>query len=98
MAPDRPTEPSSPSASGPAGAATPQARCRVAVTLEQSWHEVPGGTASAALGSIDALLAHGDPEGRVGFDLIGVAARHRADPPDPWKPAIEVRRLALPRL
>lgn len=65
---------------------------RVAVTLEQCWHEVPGGTARAALGSIDALRTHTD------LELIGVAARHRHLPPLPWRPSIDVRHLPLPRL
>ncbi len=64
---------------------------RVAVTLEQCWHRVPGGTAVAALESVAALLAHRD------LDLVGVSARHRADPPDPWRPPIPVRSLPLPR-
>jgi glycosyltransferase involved in cell wall biosynthesis len=44
---------------------------RVAVTVEQFWHRVPGGTARATRGCIDGLIEVG------GFDLVGVAARHR---------------------
>lgn len=65
---------------------------RVAVTLEQCWHEVPGGTASAALESIRALLTHTD------LDLIGVSARHSHPPPVPWVAPIPVCGLPLPRL
>lgn len=67
-------------------------RLRVAVTLEQCWHAVPGGTARAALESIEALLAHSD------LDLVGVSARHSAPPPVAWVPAIPVKALPLPRL
>lgn len=65
---------------------------RVAVTLEQCWHEVPGGTAQAALESVRALQAHGSVE------LIGVSARHAHDPSEAWRPSIPVRPLPLPRL
>ncbi len=65
---------------------------RVAVTLEQCWHRVPGGTARAALETTRALHAGG------GVELVGVAARHRFDPPRPWVPSIPVAMLPLPRL
>ncbi len=65
---------------------------RVAITLEQCWHRVPGGTAVAALESVAALGAHDD------LELVGVAARHRALPPEPWRPSIPVRSLPLPRV
>jgi glycosyltransferase involved in cell wall biosynthesis len=65
---------------------------RVAVTLEQCWHAVPGGTARAALESVRALQAHTD------LDLVGVSARHRRPPTAAWSPSIPVRALPLPRL
>jgi glycosyltransferase involved in cell wall biosynthesis len=65
---------------------------RIAFTLEQCWHPVPGGTAVAAIELARALEHDG------GLELVGVAARHRADPPDPWAPPIPVRRLPLPRV
>lgn len=65
---------------------------RVAVTLEQCWHEIPGGVASSAIESLRALRAHTD------LRLVGVAARHPSPPPEPWVPPIEVRHLPLPRL
>jgi glycosyltransferase involved in cell wall biosynthesis len=65
---------------------------RVAVTLEQCWHTVPGGTARAALDSIRALQAHTD------VDLVGVSARHGSPPPPAWAPSIPVEALPLPRL
>ena len=64
---------------------------RVAVTLEQCWHRVPGGTASSALGTVDALRQRDD------IDCIGVAACHRSGPPEPWVPSIETRHLRLRR-
>ncbi len=67
-------------------------RLRVAVTLEQCWHRVPGGTARSALESIDALRSHGD------VDLIGVSAHHRSSPAQAWTPSIETRSFRLPRL
>jgi glycosyltransferase involved in cell wall biosynthesis len=68
------------------------AEVRIAVTLEQCWHRVPGGTASSALAAVRALQA------RDGLELIGVSARHRRLPPEPWTPPIPVRSLPLSRL
>jgi glycosyltransferase involved in cell wall biosynthesis len=64
---------------------------RVAVTLEQCWHRVPGGTATSALGTVAGLLARDD------VDCIGVAACHRSIPPPPWTPPVAVRHLRLRR-
>ena len=44
---------------------------RVAYTLEQCWHDVPGGTATSMLRLAQELLQREDT------DLIGVAGRHR---------------------
>ncbi|HSL59812.1 MAG TPA: glycosyltransferase family 1 protein [Acidimicrobiales bacterium] len=65
---------------------------RVAVTLEQLWHRVPGGTARAAIDVAAAVAARGD------VDQIGVAARHDGPPDEPWVSPIELRHLPLPRL
>lgn len=65
---------------------------RVAVTLEQCWHRVPGGTARATLDTVAAVARRGDVE------QIGVAARHRALAADAWRTSIEVRQLPLPRI
>ena len=65
---------------------------RVAFTLEQCWHRVPGGTAVAALELARALVAR--PE----LELCGVAARHRHPPPEHWRPPIPVSHLPLPRI
>ena len=64
---------------------------RVAMTVEQCWHRVPGGTAVAALGMARALLP------RPGLDLVGVAALHRAPAPAAWSPPLRVAHLPLPR-
>ncbi len=60
---------------------------RIAYTLEQCWHRVPGGTAVAALETLDQLAARPD------LELIGVAGTHTGPPPPPWAPPIEVRAL-----
>ena len=73
---------------------------RVAVTLTQCWHRVPGGTASATLGVVRALQATEE------FDLIGVAPAgelrrpgswgRSALPAAPFTPPVPVARLPLP--
>jgi glycosyltransferase involved in cell wall biosynthesis len=65
---------------------------RVAYTIEQCWHRVPGGTGVATLEMARALARRDDVE------LIGVAAAHRAPPPDAWAPPIPVAHHRLPRL
>jgi glycosyltransferase involved in cell wall biosynthesis len=65
---------------------------RVAITLEQCWHSVPGGTASSALSLVSAMRKRSDVE------LLGVAARHDRLPPAPWTPSIRMHQLPLPRV
>ena len=65
---------------------------RVAVTLEQCWHRVPGGSARATLDTVAAVAGHGDVE------QIGVSAWHRDPAPESWRPTIPVRPLPLPRV
>lgn len=60
---------------------------RIAYTLEQCWHRVPGGTAVAALETLTELAL------RPGLELVGVAGTHATPPPAPWTPAIDVRML-----
>ena len=67
-------------------------RLRVAVTLEQCWHAVPGGTASSALETVKALQKRDDVE------VLGVAARHAPLPPQPWTPTVRMHQLPLPRI
>ena len=69
----------------------PTSPLRVALTLEQCWHRVPGGTAVAALGMAGAL------EERDDVEVVGVAAAHRGPAPPAWTPPIEVEHLPLPR-
>ena len=64
---------------------------RVAAVVEQCWHRVPGGTAVAAIRTLDALADRGD------VDLVGIAARHRRPAPDGLGPPIPVRHARLPR-
>lgn len=64
---------------------------RVAVNLEQCWHDVPGGTARTSIDVAEALAA------RNGIEVVGVAARHRHPPPEPWRPTVPVHHLPLPR-
>jgi glycosyltransferase involved in cell wall biosynthesis len=65
---------------------------RVAVTVEQSWHRVPGGTARSTLDSLRAVSGLG------GIEQIGVSALHRRPPGDDWVPTIPVRAVPLPRV
>ncbi|NLD76094.1 MAG: glycosyltransferase family 4 protein, partial [Acidimicrobiales bacterium] len=67
-------------------------RRRVAVTLEQCWHRVPGGTATSILETVAALKERPD------LEVVGVAARHAEPPPAPFQPAVTVSHLPLPRL
>ena len=62
---------------------------RVAYTLEQCWHRVPGGTGVAALRIAEALGPHNDVR------LVGVAGRHRHLPPEPWVPSIPIAHLPV---
>lgn len=66
---------------------------RVAVTLEQCWHRVPGGTATAAL----EVLREWGPRARR-WEPVGVSARHTSPPPAAFRPSIPVAQLPLPRL
>jgi glycosyltransferase involved in cell wall biosynthesis len=64
---------------------------RVAATLEQCWHRVPGGTATSIIGAVGALAARPDTE------VVGVSARHRHAPDAPWSTPVPTRALPLPR-
>jgi glycosyltransferase involved in cell wall biosynthesis len=63
-------------------------RPRVAVTLTQNWHAVPGGTAVAANALAAALAA----TGRV--DLVGIVPAGAAPAP-PWQPPVPTAALPL---
>ena len=64
---------------------------RVAVTVEQSWHVVPGGIATSTVELLKVLRRRGD------LDLVGVSARHREPPAGAFAPPVPVRQLPLPR-
>ncbi len=64
---------------------------RVAFTLEQCWHRVPGGTAASELARASALARRAD------VDIVGVAARHHHPPTEGFAPSVAVRQLRLPR-
>lgn len=64
---------------------------RVAYTLEQCWHDVPGGSATAALRVLHELMERTDVE------LVGVAGKHRRVPESAFVPAARVRQLPIAR-
>ena len=64
---------------------------RVAYTLEQCWHDVPGGTAVATLRVLDELL------GRDDVEIVGVAGRHRRPPEAAFVPTADVAQLPIAR-
>ena len=64
---------------------------RVAYTLEQCWHDAPGGTAVAAIEVARRLAPRDD------VTLVGVAGRHRAAPHPEWRSPIPIAQLPLPR-
>lgn len=66
----------------------------MAVTVEQSWHRVPGGTATSIISTLRALVEAADPA----LELVGVAARHDEAPAADLVAPIPVRHLPLPRL
>ncbi len=65
---------------------------RVAYTVEQCWHDVPGGTAVAALRIARELRAAG------GVDLRYVAGRHPLPPAPEYRPDDSVHMLPLGRV
>lgn len=64
---------------------------RIAYTLEQCWHDVPGGSAVAALEVLRRLGHRGDVE------MVAVAGRHGAPPVQPYAPPVPVRQLPIAR-
>ena len=74
------------------GGAGPDRPIRVAYTLEQCWHEVPGGTAVAALEIARELGRSTDD-----VELHYVAGRHQRPPPPEYRPDGPVAMLPLAR-
>lgn len=70
---------------------------RVAYSLEQCWHDVPGGSAVAALEVLRRLRGRRASDGGDAVDVVGVAGRHRADPRAPYRPDGEIRMLPIAR-
>ena len=62
---------------------------RIAYTLEQCWHRVPGGTGIAAI-EAGRELAHMD-----GVEMVGVAGRHLRPPTPGFFPPMPVASLPL---
>lgn len=62
---------------------------RIAYTLEQCWHRVPGGTAIAALEVARELASHHDVE------LVGIAGRHAGPPTEGFIPPVRVAALPV---
>ncbi|MEP7201959.1 MAG: glycosyltransferase family 1 protein [Ilumatobacteraceae bacterium] len=62
---------------------------RVAYTLEQCWHRVPGGTGVAAMRVAEAMTAEQD------VTLLGVAGRHAHVPSEPWSPVVPIAHLPV---
>ena len=63
---------------------------RVAYTLEQCWHRVPGGTATAAL-----EVARAMPDVRRDVQLLGVSGRHTDDPAVDFDVSMDVAGLPV---
>jgi len=66
-------------------------RLRVAYTLEQCWHDVPGGTAVAALRVLGELLVRSD------LEVVAVAGRHRRSPAPTFRPPVPLASLPIAR-
>ena len=64
---------------------------RVAYTLEQCWHDVPGGTATSML-RLAEELTHIE-----GVEMVGVAGRHRRPPVSGYEPPLRTASLPLAR-
>jgi glycosyltransferase involved in cell wall biosynthesis len=63
----------------------------VATTVEQCWHDVPGGSGSYVVELLRALAEVG------GVDVVGLAARHAGPPVVALPEGLRVARSALPR-
>lgn len=61
--------------------------------MEQSWHRVPGGTATAALAVARALARRPDAP-----EQVALTAWHRHPAPADLAPPLPVRRVPLPRI
>ncbi len=64
---------------------------RVGAVVEQCWHRVPGGTATATARSMEALQSRED------LEIVGISALHAKEPSVPLSDDIPVCRAPLPR-
>lgn len=64
---------------------------RIAYTLEQCWHPVPGGSAVSALEVLRRLVERNDVE------VVPVAGRHSAPPADAFVPVVTPQQLPIAR-
>lgn len=67
---------------------------RIAYTVEQCWHDVPGGTATAMIEVARRIMARSEDEA---IELVGVAGRHRRPPDDAFRLPIPVVSLPIAR-
>lgn len=63
---------------------------RVAISVEQNWNAVPGGTARSTNRLIDALVHH------TSVELVGFAGTHRAVPALDLPPDLSVTEIPVP--
>ena len=63
----------------------------VAITLEQFWHRVPGGTATSVHAMTDALSK------RSAVEMTGVSAWHKTRPPARFRVPLPIEWMPLPR-
>src|ERR671922_667568 len=66
-------------------------RMRVAVTVEQFWHVVPGGIAPVPAELVRALTSRSD------LEVTGISARHPDAPAEAFAATAPIRQLPLPR-
>lgn len=64
---------------------------RVAVTVEQFWHVVPGGIATVTAELVRALTSRSD------LEVTGISARHPDAPAEAFAATAPIRQLPLPR-
>jgi glycosyltransferase involved in cell wall biosynthesis len=63
---------------------------RVAISVEQNWNAVPGGTARSTNRLIDALVHH------TSVELVGFSGTHRADPALDLPTGLSVTEIPVP--
>lgn len=69
----------------------PKKLCRAGLLVEQCWHDVPGGTAGAAIDLLRSFQERGD------VVATGISARHREPPEPAYRSPVEVVQLPFTR-